>query len=147
MLQDKENNNSENGKTKRRRRYKKQEENNQIKGVDPGWNRIQKMNKSLNKTNREMKKLRVSLTSSAKLDKKCNPTLVQAKCISDESKKVNVKPVVLLNRLSSEYELWKETKSDENSKSYNLREVESYIENNINTFENHEDSKYKLNLQ
>ncbi|KAK9709090.1 hypothetical protein QE152_g26810 [Popillia japonica] len=100
MLQDKENNNSENGKTKRRRRYKKQEENNQIKGVDPGWNRIQKMNKSLNKTNREMKKLRYRQS-------------------------------VLAMR---------ETKSDENSKSYNLREVESYIENNINTFENHEDS-------
>ncbi|GJQ70625.1 hypothetical protein Trydic_g23016 [Trypoxylus dichotomus] len=68
--------------------------------------------------------------------------ILEEKClniIDSQNKKAEITtegasamPVVLLNRLSSEYELYKDDVGKGNGKTYGLRDVESYIENNIN---------------
>ncbi|KRT80531.1 hypothetical protein AMK59_6735 [Oryctes borbonicus] len=119
MLQDKENDSKKQKKT--RKRTKKNQGNETI-DQSIGWTRIQKVNKSININNREMKKLCVSSTSSTKPGKKCTA----GNSFQGQNKKVGE-----VLKLSSEYELCRADLNKGNVETFNLQDVESSIENNI----------------
>lgn len=144
MIQDEENRNSEKSK-KVRRHKKKRDKDIDGKATTSGWSRIREINKTIKKGNRELKKLHVSLSSTAKLEKK---SLLKVKSrhedICTKIEKGNIRPVVLLKRLSSEYEICNKAANFANAKVYSLEDVESYITHNIHKCVNLEGSKYKI---
>lgn len=128
-IQKKEKSSSEKPKKLRKRKRKNNPMNDGAKATTSGWIRAQEINKTFSKTVRGPKKLCVSLSSSSKLGKKPGDKNVGAGKFNN---KETTKPVVLLNKLSSELELCKHSPNAEKPKVYCLDKVESYITRNIN---------------